>query len=151
MKNHLRNLFITLLIPVLLTSCSKGGDDDPAPKTKTELITQAAWKFDNAKAGGFDVSGFFAACEKDNIATLAANGSGTYAEGATKCDPGDPDSTPFSWNFADSETKLHVSIVLFPGGSSDFTIVTLNETQLVISQDVTFGGSTQNGVFTFKH
>jgi hypothetical protein len=50
-----------------------------------------------------------------------------------------------------NETILHVSTVLFTGGSSDFTIVALSETQLVLSQVITVGGSPQNAVVTFVH
>jgi len=120
-------------------------------KTNTELITQSTWKFDNAKVGGTDVSAFVQACQKDNIITFVSTGSGTLDEGASKCNSGDPQTTPFTWNFATNETALHISAMLFTGGSSDFTIVALSETQLVLSQNITISGTTQNAVITFKH
>ncbi|MGZ5221823.1 MAG: hypothetical protein ACXWC7_17170, partial [Chitinophagaceae bacterium] len=43
----------------------------------------------------------------------------------------------FNWNFTDGETKLHLDATLIPSGSGDFTIVTLNETNLVLSQNIT--------------
>jgi len=149
MKNHLMKLTLLLLVPALFFGCKKSKND--TPKTKTDLITQASWKFDNATVGGFDVSSFLQTCQKDNTITLAANGSGVVDEGATKCNASDPQTVNFSWNFASNETVLHVSTILFTGGSSDFNIVTLTETQLVVSQNITVSGTTQNAVVTFKH
>lgn len=140
---------ITTLFFSCLAACT---NKDPVHvKTNTELITQSTWKFDNAKVGGTDVSAFVQACQKDNIITFVSTGSGTLDEGATKCNAGDPQTTPFTWNFASNETVLHISAILFTGGSSDFNIVTLSETQLVLSQNITISGTTQNAVITFKH
>jgi lipocalin-like protein len=140
--------FITLAF-VFITGCGK--DKTPAAKTNTELISQSTWKFSAATVGGSDVSGFIQTCQKDNILVFAAAGTGTLDEGATKCNAGDPQTRPFTWNFMTNETVLHVSTVLFTGGSSDFTLVTLNETQLVVSQNVTISGTSQNAVVTFIH
>src|SRR3979490_1103963 len=96
-------------------SCKK--HTTPAQKTKTELITQASWKFDNAKVGGNDVSAFLQTCQKDNILYFSANGTGTVDEGATKCNSGDPQTNPFTWSFLSNETMLHVSATFFSGGS----------------------------------
>jgi len=147
---------IKSIVPILLSvgfylaSCDKSSDDSTS-KTKTELITQGSWKFDNAKVGGIDVSAFLQTCQKDNILVFASAGTGSLDEGPTKCDPGDPQTATFTWNFASNETVLHVSTVLFTGGSSDFNIVTLTGTQLVLSQNITVSGTTQNAVVTFKH
>ena len=141
---------ILLLASLSLISCKKSSDNSTA-KSKTELITQSSWKFDNAKVSGVDVSLLLQACQKDNILVFASAGTGSLDEGPTKCNSGDPQTAPFTWNFASNETVLHVSTVLFTGGSSDFTIVTLNDTQLILSQNITVSGSTQNAVVTFKH
>ena len=140
---------ITIFFIFCFAACSK---DPVHVKTNTELVSQSTWKFDNAKVGGTDVSAFVQACQKDNIITFVSTGSGTLDEGASKCNSGDPQTTPFTWNFTSGETVLHVSTILFTGGSSDFTIVTLSETQLILSQNITITGmGTQNAVITFKH
>ena len=131
-------------------SCKKHSTA-PAQKTKTELITQASWKFDNAKVGGNDVSAFLQTCQKDNILYFSANGTGTVDEGATKCNSGDPQTNPFTWSFLSNETMLHVSATFFSGGSGDITLITLTETQLVGSQLITVNGSSQTAVVTFIH
>ncbi|SRR6266404_3007304 len=145
----LTSIVAILLLFFFLSACKKSSP--ASAKTKTELITQSSWKFDNAKVGGTDVSAFLQTCQKDNILVFASAGTGSLDEGATKCNSSDPQTSSFTWNFASNETVLHVSTVLFTGGSSDFNIVTLNDTQLVLSQNITVSGSTQNAVVTFKH
>jgi hypothetical protein len=120
-------------------------------KTKTELLTQTTWRFSGATVGGIDVSAFLQTCQKDNILTFQSGGNGSLDEGTTKCNASDPQTTPFTWSFMTNETILHISTILFTGGSSDFNIVTLSETQLVLSQNITVSGSTQNAIVTFIH
>jgi hypothetical protein len=140
---------IILAFAILVTiGCNNDTPDNP--KTKTELLTTGTWKFSTATSSGSDVSGFIQACIKDNIYTFVAAGTGTMDEGATKCNGGDPQTSPYTWNFASNETVIHVSSVLFPGGTNDFTLVTLTETQLVVSQVINFG-TPQTVVVTFIH
>jgi len=151
MKKQFYSLAIPALFSLLIfTSCSKN-DPAPALKTKTELLTSSSWKFSAATVGGTDVSGFLQACQKDNILTFTPAGTGTLDEGPTKCNGSDPQTNPFTWNFLTNETQLFISATLFTGGSSTFTLVTLSATQLVLSQNITVSGSTQNAVVTFIH
>jgi hypothetical protein len=119
--------------------------------TKTYYITRNTWKFSSATVGGSDVSAFLQACQKDNILTFAAAGTGNLDEGATKCNAGDPQNTAFTWSFQSGETQLFVSAPLFTGGSSTFTLVSISATQMVVSQVITVGGSPQTAVVTFIH
>ncbi len=119
--------------------------------TKTYLISQSTWKFSSATVGGSDVSAFLQTCQKDNILTFTITGTGTLNEGATKCNPGDPQTSPFTWNFQSGETILFISTPLFTGGSSTFTLVSLTATQMVLSQIITVGGIPQTAVVTFIH
>lgn len=135
---------------VILTGCSKK-DLAPVVKTKTQLISQSAWRFSVATVGGTDVSAALQPCQKDNVMTLVSTGTGTLDEGATKCNAGDPQTNTFTWSFQAGETQLFISATLFTGGSSTFSIVTLSETQLVLSQTITVGGTPQNAVVTFTH
>jgi hypothetical protein len=148
-----RLLLITGLFSFLLilAGCSKDDDAPPTNKTKTELITQGTWKFSDAKVNGVSVATFLQACQKDNVLTFITGGTGTANEGATKCNAADPQSNPFNWTFQTNETLLFVSTPLFTGGSSTFTIVSLTETELVVSQNITVTGTAQNAVITFVH
>ncbi|HLG38165.1 MAG TPA: lipocalin family protein [Chitinophagaceae bacterium] len=149
MKRQL--LFSSLIIVTLfiITGCGK---DDPAPaKTKTELITQGSWKFDNATASGIgDISGAINACLKDNIAVFTSTGSLTIDESANVCSP--TYAGNYTWEFQSNETILHLNAPIFTGGSTDFTIVSITETNLVLSQVMTVAPYPPTTVeVTFKH
>ena len=132
------------------SSCNK--NDTPAAKTKTELITQGSWKFKGATVNGGDISASLQTCQKDNVMTFTVALTGAVDEGPTKCNAADPQTNPFTWNFAASETMVHISTVLFTGGSSDFALVSLSETGLVVSQPYSVGpGVPQTIVLTFQH
>jgi len=149
MKKQILSIISFLAISmVFLLACQKDDNStSPTPKTNTQLISQTTWKFSLATVSGVNVNSSLQPCQKDNIMTFIAAGTGTIDEGPTKCNSGDPQTNPFTWNFASSETMVHISTVLFTGGSSDFTLVTLSETQLVVSQVI----SGQTVVVTFIH
>jgi hypothetical protein len=148
----LTTLFMSLTIGVLIFSgCKKKHDDNPAPvKTKTDHITASSWKFDKAMAGATNVTGFVPACWLDNSAVFAAAGTGTISEGANVC--GTSSAGPFTWSFQTNETILVMSAPVIPTGSGTFTIVTLDETSMVLSQVVTLPpAGAQTVTFYFKH
>jgi hypothetical protein len=137
-----------IMLTFIFGNCNKS---DAPPPSKTDLITKSSWKFKSANADGIgDVSGNVPACYKDNINVFVSNGSGTIAEGADVCSPSTAGN--FSWSFQSSETQLFISAVLFPGGSQTFTLVSLTETELKISQMVSPPLSTPLMItFTFQH
>jgi hypothetical protein len=151
MRKQLLHLSFIVLALVFISGCGKDNDPAPAQKTKTELITQSPWKFQSASSSLLgDISTYpQLACYVDNVMTLSANLSGTIAEGTVVCTS--PAPTPFTWGFLNNETTLHLSFTLFAGGSPDFTIGSLTETNLVLSQSVTFSGVPQTITVTFKH
>jgi len=120
-------------------------------KTKTELLTQSSWKLSTAVAAGLgDVTSQVPACSRDNIYTFVSDGTGNINESTNVCAPSQAAS--FTWSFLNNEGTLHLSSTLFTGGSSDFTINTLNETNLVLSQTVTITPlPAMNVTFTFIH
>jgi hypothetical protein len=135
---------------ILFTACKKDSNNNK-PKTNTDLITQASWKFGSASATNFgDVSSQIPACYKDNIYTFVSGGSGNVDESTNVCSPSSAGS--FTWNFTNNETGLHISTPLFQGGSSDFTIISLTETNLVVSQTMTIAPLPPTTVqITFVH
>jgi hypothetical protein len=149
MKTSKPGLILFLFATVLSFSCKKS--DSTKPKTKTDLLTQASWKFSSANAqGAGDITAQIPDCYKDNIYTFSSNGSGNVNESTNVCSPST--AGPFTWSFANNEATLHISTTLFPGGSSDFTLVTLNETNLVVSQMLTVAPyPTTNVTLTFVH
>lgn len=148
MRKQLLAFPILALFVVAITGCEKDKDDAPQ-KTKTELLTLGPWKFQSATAMGQDASGFIDDCYEDNIITANANGTGTVDESTNVCAPSN--AGPFTWTFENNETEIEISAVLIPGGSSRFNIVTLNETTLVVTQNMTLGPFNTLVTLTFIH
>jgi len=149
MKPSYLSLVVFLFATLLSFSCKKS--DNSKPKTKTDLITQASWKFSSANAQGVgDITAQIPDCYKDNIYTFMSNGSGNVNESTNVCSPST--AGPFTWSFTNNETTLHISTTLFQGGSSDFTLITLNETSLVVSQVIAIAPyPATNVTLTFVH
>jgi hypothetical protein len=149
-KQLLLTTSIVAIAFLFLTGCGK--DDDPVPPapTKTQLISQSPWKFDHATASGIDISGMVNACFKDNIATFTSAGNMTLDEAIIVCSP--TYAGAYTWTFQSSETILHLSAPIFTGGSNDFTLVSVNATNLVVSQVMTVAPNPPTTVeVTFKH
>ena len=117
---------------LFFTNCNK--NDNPPP-SNTDYITKSSWKFSSAKAGGVDVTAQVPACFKDNTILFVANGSGTITEGANVCSPASPAN--FTWVFQNNGTEINMNTPLVSGGSGVFTIVLLNDVNLVVSQTMT--------------
>ena len=145
-------LLSTVFFAAIFTLYSCQPDDNlPVLKTKTQLLTQGTWKYISAVRDGVNLDPFLQPCQKDNIITLAAAGTGITDEGPLKCNAADPQTNPFTWTFQSGETMLSTSAALIPGGSTVSTIVTLSETQLIVSQPYTLAGVTKDAVVTFVH
>ena len=151
MKQTIKKISLaTLVICLLLVSCSKKSKDStptPTPETKTQLLTDKNWKVTAETLDpGLDLSGFGVlitdlyafemangnACQLDNIFNFNINGNYTDYEGATLCDPQDPQLYGTgTWSFQNSETTLIQD-------GQEYTIVTLNSTSLKLKlfQDV---------------
>ena len=144
-------------------SCQK--DDSGSgttTKTKTELIASSSWKYNDAQIdsdnnGTGDLplpTGIVEACQTDNVIVFTANGSGSVDEGPTKCSPGDPQTIPFTWNFSSNETILNFSSAVFAGVGGDFKIISLTDTQLVLSKQISLTVPLPvqvTVIITFKH
>ena len=152
MKQTIKKISLaTLVICLLLVSCSKKSKDStptPTPETKTQLLTGKNWKVTALTVNpGLDfgtgalITDYYAyaiangeACSLDNILNFNINGNYTVYEGATLCDPADPqlyDSG--TWSFQNSETTL-----IQDGQES--TIVTLNSTTLKLKDYIDSDG-----------
>ncbi len=133
MKKLLSFLCVLIAANFFISSSCNKSDDPPPPKTKTELLTTGSWRFSSATYNGADASGYLQACQKDNFYIFLVAGTGTVNEGPTTCNVGDPPTSSFTWNFATNETILHVNAPFFSNTSNDFTLVSISETQLVVS------------------
>ena len=132
---------------LFFTNCNK--NDNPPP-SNTDYITKSSWKFSSAKAGGTDVTALVPSCFKDNTMLFVANGTGTINESTNVCTPATPSS--FTWVIQNNGTEINMSIPIVSGGSTVFTIVLLNDANLVVSQTMTIGAFPPTTVeLTFIH
>jgi len=137
------NLSIFSFFLLFLFSCKK-----EAAKSKTDLLTQKTWMIQKleTKEGNNPWEDDFPtwdACSKDDRYIFRANNTYEFNEGLTKCDPSDPqifDSG--NWALTNNETKLLI-------GSDEFTIVSLTETNLILSVQETAGGVAYQIQITF--
>ncbi|HSU26912.1 MAG TPA: hypothetical protein VLJ68_00910 [Chitinophagaceae bacterium] len=142
-----RQFILLLIISFLFASCQK---TPTVVVTNTDRISASSWKFDHATSGGVDVTSSVPACLKDNVYVFNANGTGSVDESLSICSPSTAGA--MTWNFQTNETILHISAALFPGGANDFTLVSLNTTNLVVSQVMTIPPNPPTTVeVTFKH
>ena len=150
-------IFIIVFILLFILSCSK---DEPAVKTKTQLLTETQWKYE---AGGIDIdkngvidipieqTGMIPPCALDNLGSFRANGTGVNFEGATKCDPSLPDSTFFNWAFTNNESRINITGSAFAGISGEFVIKELSANRFTISKDTTISPWNAAIIVSLKH
>jgi len=144
----------TLVVGLIMVSCTKKSNSPtptptPTPtETKTQLLTGKNWKITawTFNPGIDDGTGTLITdlyayamdngeqCFLDNILNFNTNGNYTEYEGATLCDPQDPQLYGTgTWSFQNSETTL-----IRDGQES--TIVTLNSTTLKLKGFEDFDG-----------
>ena len=150
MKQTIKKITLaTLVVGLIMVSCTKKSNSPtPTPtETKTQLLTGKNWKITaHTFNPGFDLMGYLitdfyayniasgGACSLDNIYNFYTDGTSTVNEGATLCDPQDPQLVDAGiWSFQNSETTL------IQGGIA-YTIVTLNSTTLKLKYFEDFDG-----------
>jgi hypothetical protein len=138
MKNYL--LLLIAASAFIFTSC---GDNNPPEPTKTELITNKNWKItaqSESDNGGAATDSYtnISSCNKDDIFIFGTDGKFTWDEGATKCDPADPQTVETgTWAFTNEEGKI---VLTFVGDTDEFDIVELTSSRLVIKESSSFQG-----------
>jgi hypothetical protein len=127
-----KGIILVAIAAFAFASCKESTDDEtPASKTKTELITSGSWVTSDVLINGASIWVLAEACSKDDFMTFKTNGTVITDEGATKCDPADPQTTTANWSFSSDEKKVTID-----GDAGD--LVTLNETDMVVTmQDST--------------
>ena len=129
-------MILFLGIALYLTACQKEQKEDPEP-TKKELLVNKWTVLDVLAPNNISVIGLDIAqikCLKDNIFTIAANGTYTIDEGTVVCDPSSAGSG--SWTLTENDSKLTFT----PNGGGDplvFTLIDVNSTTLKVSYEMT--------------
>jgi hypothetical protein len=142
MKKVIQQLIIfsaTFVLLLSLSGCPDKNDDDPVPFDSNVLVGD--WKLTALTASNAstqnDVYDDLPACITDNIFRFTSSGTFTEVEGATKCDPGDPDTADEgTWMIQGAEfsyTDKHQATAFF-------MIITLSQTTFTVSQETDFLG-----------
>ncbi len=121
MKKFFFSLILMTGLGLVMTSCNK--DDDPDPASTFDLLTDKCWKLENAPDP----------CDADDTQYFNADGSYLLDVGSNLCDPEDEDSMG-TWELSSDNTTL--SITAEDGGFSvtiDFVIESISENSLTLS------------------
>ena len=137
---------------LLTTSCNK--DDDATPD-KAKLLTNGSWKMSAMTVDppidwfGIPVTDVFAklpTCVTDDFAVFKTNGTVIYDEGASKCEPADPQTSNGTWSLNTAQTILTLTN---DGETENWTIATLTTTTFKADFKVTEEGVTYTFSVTF--
>ena len=140
-----KTLLTAIWICIISIGCNK--DDDVTAASKKDLLTAGSWKLtavvsDDDGDGTYETNDFinFSGCYTDNYYIFKSNGDLELNEGATKCDPADPQTDLTSWQLTNNETTLIVN-------TDSYSIEELNTSTLKLKQ--TFSGN-RSSVVTFS-
>ena len=141
MKKNIAILCYSLLAVAIISSCKKDKDDEPQGIV-------GKWKQVSGTYNPtyFGITNYFALyddCEKDDIIELKANNTWELTEGATKCDPSDPQviaSGSYSVNAS------LTSITMF----GETSAMELSGNTLKTTYTFSDGGSTYTDVSTYQ-
>jgi hypothetical protein len=141
-----KRTFYTLSLLCLAIACKK---DSPSP---AQLLSRNWIQTDITLTANGATQSIWAqqsVCDADDIYGFAAAGTLTITEGATKCNPSDPDiKGTGTWTLESNNTKLSISDNV--NGAQVFTVEKLSATDLVISDTVTISGLFTKGTLYFK-
>lgn len=120
-------LLILTVIMVFVSSCTED-------KSNTELLTGTdwritAWTVSPAILGITDWYANMEPCEKDDSFSFNSDGSASIDEGASKCDPDDPQTETGTWSFNSDETLL---TIIADGETQSWEIIDLTNKVLKI-------------------
>ena len=125
-------LFTAIWIGLFSIGCNK--DDDDTAASKKDLLIAGSWKLtavvsDDDGDGTYETNDFiqFSDCYTDNYYTFKTNGELEMNEGATKCDPADPQTDTANWQLTNNETTLVIE-------GDNYAIEELNTSTLKLKQ-----------------
>jgi Lipocalin-like domain len=106
-----------------------------------------------ASVGGSAYSSVFTtvleACDRDDIWQFKADGTYSVAEGATKCNPSDPEiATTGTWQLIENDSKLIIDDI--SDVPQTFTITELTSTSLKLTGTETIQGNAVTAIAIFE-
>lgn len=156
----LKSLSIVLLA-LLAFSCKKKDGGDVTPKSTLELLTNGSsktWmvKQGIAKQNDLEVNLIASQnpCITDNLIKLYSDFTYEFSEGATKCEPTDPDLIlKANWSIASDESSISIDKFIFLGRSIDnpvFVLSDVSETNFSGKTTITIENETFDVQVTFE-
>jgi hypothetical protein len=143
-----KSFLLMLAVAASFTFVSCSDDDEDTQPNKTELLTNKNWKKTaetetmSNTPGSTDLFTSVPDCTKDDILKFGTNGTFTWNEGASKCDPTDPQEfLNGTWAFTNNETKVMITIPGLGDGELELTELTASK---LVTKDV----DTDQGVTT---
>lgn len=149
--NFISKISLSLLLAsTLFASCNNNKNSapqpqpEPKPKTAQEMLTAKSWKMTAGTAktvfmgqtSNQDIMAMMESCEKDNIEKYLANGNFTNDEGATKCDPADPQTFDSgTWQLLENNTKL--KRIYGANDTETLDVISLSETTMKLRMKTT--------------
>lgn len=133
MKRNLNFALLMVLFVLTAVSCKKD-------KPREELLTSGAWRATSISValGPLTVDAFaeLEDCEKDDRMTFKSDKTVEIDEGATKCNPSDPQTYSLgAWSLSDNDNKLSY-------GGITYDILELTESRLRLKGSISESGLT---------
>lgn len=150
MKKSTVALFVFGIFSVVAVSSCKKSATATISKSRTQMLTQMAWKYDlhgldENNNGVIDPSeNDMPSCQSDDVYTFYSGGTGLYNRGDIACAPDDA-NTSFTWSLDNNETQL--TIFSFSQAISKLDDNTLE----VYYEDQNSMGQTVKYITRYKH
>ncbi len=133
-------LMVAFMGLFILSSCSK--DDESA----IDHITGGTWKITESRSdidGDGDLDDDLESCDRDDEYDFEKDGTLNFDEGATKCDPNDPQTEAGTWALSADEKTFTVTS---GGFGFAFEVISITSSRMELRSDIF--GYTQETVFT---
>ena len=150
---------LALCFSIIILSACKKDKDQAQPQDVEALLLNKSWKLtaftvdpaiDFGNGATNDVLSYWDDCEKDDLFIFKPNGVFIIDEGATKCDPGDPQQSTGTWSY-NKTSKLLTYCIGTPGFCYGYsgTITEINDTQFKATSSESINNTTYDYKVTF--
>ena len=145
----MRKVSLLLLLAAALGSCKKDNETTPATASKADMLAAKSWRI-SAQTSTYTINGTpivtneyssMTACEKDNFLKFNANKTAVFDEGASKCDPSDPQTQNGTWELTANDTKLNLLDPSQGSISIPFDVIALSATTLQLRSSYSYSAN----------
>ena len=151
----MKNYFLLLALGAAFTFSACDNDDDDAStpsQTRTQMLTSKTWQISarsqvyTDSAGNSTTDTSLDNCEKDDTYKFTTDNKINFDEGATKCDPDDPQTGTGTWAFSSNETKLDLTVSGIPISGD---IIELTPNRMILKSTIDIFGEEIVNTSTF--